>query len=107
MMLATGIGCIPAHRLRGQSRHVERPDQVDLDDADKARKRVRRLLAEHSFAVGDAGAVDKAVYRTEGAHRRGDRGLGASLVGDIGLDEFRPAAQLGRERIPGGLVEIG
>ncbi len=68
---------------------------------------MRGFLAEHAFTVDDAGAIDQTVHRAERGERRRDRGLGTRLVGDIGADESRGAAELGRQRLALGFLQIG
>ena len=93
--LAFGVRRCLRHRVGGKPRHVERADQVDVDRARETRERVRPVLAEHLLAVHDAGAVDEPVQSAaEAVDRRGDRGLRARLVRDVGAHEPHAGADL-------------
>ena len=80
--------------LGGQPDHVERADQVDLDDSSEVVERERAVLAQRLDRVADAGAVDDDPHRAQrfgGVERRDDR----SLISDVGLGEGRPLAEFG------------
>ncbi len=73
--------------------HVERADQVDLDDLAERIERERAVLAQRLDRVAGARAVD--AMRT-GPSDLGDveRGGHGGLVGDVGLGEGRPVTEL-------------
>ena len=79
--------------LGGQPQHVERADQVDLDDLLERVERERAVLAQRLDRVADARAVDVDAQRAErlgDVERLADRGL----VGDVGGGELRAVAEL-------------
>ena len=86
-----GLGL--GHAFGGQPDHVERADQVDLDDLGEAVEGERTVLAQRLDGVADAGAVDVDTQRAHllgGVERRADL-LG---VGDVGFDELGARTQL-------------
>ena len=80
--------------LSRQPQHVERADQVDLDDLLEGVQREGPVLAQRLGRIADTGAVDVDAQR---AHRLGDveRLAHRGLVGDVGLDELGPITELG------------
>src|SRR5438876_164894 len=62
---ATGRRFIYRHRRRGEPDHVERADQIDLDDAREMREWLHALLAEYAFRGRNSGGADGAVDRPE------------------------------------------
>ncbi|MCO5556213.1 hypothetical protein L7F22_009759 [Adiantum nelumboides] len=79
--------------LRGEADHVERADQVDVDDLGEVGQRERAVLADGLDAVADAGAVHRDADRTElfGGVEGGGHLL---LVRDVGRGEADVLAQL-------------
>ena len=87
-------GSLLGDALRRQPQHVERADQVDLDDLLEGVQRERAVLAQRLGGITDTGAVDVDPQR---AHRFGDieRLADRGLVGDVGLDELGPITERG------------
>ena len=56
--LALGVGLVAEHRRRGEAQHVERADQVDLDDGLERVGGVRPALTRRLLRPADAGAAD-------------------------------------------------
>ncbi len=67
---------------------------------------MRAFLAHDSLSNRDAGAIDEAVQHTKRALRRGDRSLGARLIGNIGTHEARRRTQLRRERVALRVIDV-
>jgi hypothetical protein len=74
--------------------HVERADQVDLDDLLELAQRECPVLAECLDGVADACAVDVDPDRSEGL-RDVERLADRLLIGDVGRDEPRAIAEFG------------
>ena len=105
--LAAGVGRVARHRVGRQAGHVERSDQVDVDRAGERGKVVRSLLAEDFFAVHDAGAIDHAMQRAEGALRPIHRSLAARLVGDVGRTIWPTRRARRGQCVAVALVDVG
>src|SRR5262249_43743876 len=76
------------HRRRGEPDHVERADEVDLDDALEGLERERLpVLADDEPRAADAGAVDDAVQGAEVVDSGLDRAPDARLVEHVRLDD--------------------
>ena len=78
--------------LGRQAEHVERADEIDVDDPLELREREGALLADRLDGVADAGAVHRDPQRAErlgDVERLGDGGL----VGDVGADEADAVAE--------------
>src|SRR6185436_13593846 len=72
--------------LGEQAQHVERADQVDVDDADELRQRIDAVLADGALRSADAGAVHQDARDTVRGFRFGDRRLDRVFVGDVGVE---------------------
>ena len=83
------------HGGGGEAQHVERADEVDVDDRPEGVQRERAAAADDAAGRRDAGAVDGDAQLAE---RRGalDRGLHLRLVAHVGGDEVGAALALGR-----------
>ena len=81
--------------LRKQPQHVERANQIDVDDADEFCERVDPILADRALRSADAGAVHQYPGDAMRSLALGDRRLDLLLVGDVG--HHRDTFHLGRD----------
>ena len=81
------------HRLGGEAKHVERADEVDVDDRLVLLECVHALAAQDAARRGHAGAGHGDAQFTE-LGGGGDGGLNLSLVAHVGGDEAGALAQL-------------
>jgi len=82
----------------GQPDHVERADQVDVDDLLERLQRERPVLGHGLDRVADAGTVHRDPQRAQRlrrVQRRGD----VLLAGDVGSGEHHPLPQLRGHRL--------
>jgi len=86
--LAVLTGLVRGHYDRRETDHVERADEVDVDDVPEGVERVRLpVLADDERGRTDPGAVDDAAQAAELADGCVDGFLDARFVADVGLDE--------------------
>ena len=67
---------------------------------------MRTFLAHDPLPDRDARAIDEAVQHTKRTLRRGDRSLGARLIGNVGTHEARRRTQLRRERVALRVIDV-
>src|SRR5262245_12680143 len=67
---------------------------------------MRSLLAHDFFAIDDAGAIDEALQAAESIDRRLNRRPPAGLVGNVRAHEAHGLAELSRQRIAFGILQI-
>ena len=93
------------HRRRGLGEHVERPDQVHVDDEGELVERERVVLAiDGTPGEAEPRRVHQRSQRTH-VGRGGDRFLGVLDLGDVALHE--EAVELGGQRLALLFLEVG
>src|SRR6185436_8929860 len=95
------------HRGGREPRHVERSDQVGLDDARELVERHRPVAADDPRRGADAGGVDEAGEGAELLDGGGDGLLDVGLARDVGADEARARPEPRGRRPARGLVDVG
>src|SRR5205807_8391659 len=96
-------GAARRHLREGALAAVERPGEVDRDDA---LEDGRRQLVDAGVAVEDPRRVHHDRERAEPANRRRDGAVDVGPAADVAGDEERPAA-LGLDRLDGVLPAVG
>ncbi len=104
--LSLGIGLLLCHCFGSQPDHVERTDQVDVDNAAEAFQSVRAIAPHRLFADGNAGTVYQAVDSAELPCGSLDNGFGMAFAEYIAFDESRLFAAPRRQRLTCILAQI-
>ena len=84
---------IRRHGRGGQTNHVERADEIDLDDTREMSEWLHALLTEYAFRRRNAGGADGAMDRPESLERALERTLHFVRTCHVGANEGGGAAK--------------